>query len=269
MKIKILATLLLFTISVRAQELYVFTEPASNMAAKSVGLRLNNSLMKERYQSGFNYHIIPEIMIGVSKKIMIHGEVFLSNRGKNLSYEGAGAYVKYRFLSNDDIQKHFRMAAFGRVSFNNSDIHQEEININGHNTGWETGIIATQLLHKVALSSGISLIKAKDNSNGNKFPYSEKNSSAINYSLSIGKLMLPKEYTDYKQTNVNLMLEILSQYNIGSGKFYVDAAPSVQFIFNSRSRIDVGYRTQLSSTLLRTAPNGFLIRLEYNLFNAW
>jgi hypothetical protein len=30
---------------VKAQELFVFTEPASNMAAKSVGLRLNNFLM--------------------------------------------------------------------------------------------------------------------------------------------------------------------------------------------------------------------------------
>lgn len=255
--------------SVTAQELYVYTEPASNMATKSIGLRLNNFLMGETKSSAINYHLIPEIMVGVSKKIMIHGDVFFSNRNKSFSAEGVSIYGKYRFLSNDDVQTHFRMAAFARTSFNNSDIHQEEINIYGHNSGWESGIVATQLLHKVAISSGVSFIKAMDNGNNNKFKYGESNSKAINYTLSIGKLMLPKEYKDYKQTNLNLMLEFLNQYNIGSRKYYIDVAPAVQLIFNSRSRIDVAYRKQISSTLFRTAPNGFFIRLEYNIFNAY
>lgn len=260
--------LLIASIS-NAQELYVFTEPASNMATKSIGLRLNNYLMGETNSTSINYHLIPEVMIGVSKKIMVHGDIFLSNRNKSFSAEGGSIYGKYRFYSNDDVQKHFRMAAFGRVSFNNSDIHQEEINIYGHNTGWETGIVATQLLHKVALSSGISFIKALDNGNNNKYPYGVNNSKAINYTLSIGKLMLPKEYKNYKQTNFNLILEFLNQYNVGSGKYYIDAAPVLQFIFNSRSRLDIAYRKQLTSTLFRSAPNGYFIRLEYNIFNAY
>ncbi len=258
----------MISLSCRSQELYVFTEPASNMATKSIGLRLNNYLMGETNSSRINYHLIPEVMVGVSKKIMVHADVFFSNRNRSFSAEGAGIYSKYRFLSNDDVQRHFRMAAFARAGFNNSDIHQEEINIYGHNTGWETGIIATQLLQKAAFSSSISFIKAMDNGN-NKFNYGEKNSNAINYTLSVGKLMLPKEYKDYKQINLNLMLEFLSQYNVGSGKCYVDAAPAIQLIFNSRSRIDFAYRKQISSTLLRTAPNGFFVRLEYNIFNAY
>jgi hypothetical protein len=48
----------------------------------------------------------------------------------------------------------------------------------------------------------------------------------------------------------------------------MDVAPSVQFIFNSQSRVDIGYRREISSTMLRTAPNGFFIRLEHNFFNA-
>ena len=259
----------MFSILAEAQELFVYTEPASNMATKSIGLRLNNYLMGETNSKATNYHLIPEVMVGVTKRIMIHGDVFLSNRNKNFSAEGGSIYVKNRFLSNDEVQKHFRMAAFARTSFNNSDIHQEELNIYGHNTGWEAGVVATQLLHKVALSSGVSFIKTMDNSNGNKFIYGDKNRKAINYTLSIGKLMLPKEYKDYKQTNLNLMLEFLNQFNLGSSKYYIDAAPAVQLIFNSRSRIDVAYRKQVSSNLLRTAPNGFFIRLEYNIFNAY
>jgi hypothetical protein len=251
-----------------AQELFVFTEPASNMATHSIGLRLNNSLMKERATGRINYHLIPEVMVGVSNKLMVHGETFFSNRNTGLDFEGGGVYAKYRFFSNDEVQRHFRMAVFGRLSANNSEIHQEEISLLGHNSGYEAGIIATQLLHKVAISSTVSYVKATDNG-VNKFSYGLINSRAINYSLSVGKLVLPKEYTDYKQTNMNLMLEMLGQVNAGSGKYYFDLAPSVQFIFNSVSRVDIGYRKELAGSLLRTAPNGFYIRLEYNFFNAY
>ena len=61
--------------------------------------------------------------------------------------------------------------------------------------------------------------------------------------------MLPKEYKDYKQTNLNLMLEFLNQYNLGSGKYYIDIAPAAQLIINSVARVDVGYRHQLRSSL--------------------
>lgn len=269
MKTRLIIAMLLISLSGMAQELFVYTEPASNMATGSFGLRLNNYFMPESYTNKTDYQLIPEIMVGVSRRLMIHGDVFLSNRNKPLSTEGGSIYAKYRFISNDEVQKHFRMAAFGRYSFNNSNIDQEEINLYGHNTGFEAGIVATQLLHKVALSSGLSFLKALDNGSSNKFLYGNLNSKAINYTLSVGKLMLPKEYTDYKQTNLNLMLEFLNQLNLGSGKYYMDVAPSVQLIFNSVARLDLGYRQQLSSSFYRTTPNGLFIRLEYNLFNAF
>ena len=107
-----------------------------------------------------------------------------------------------------------------------------------------------------------------DNGNNNKFVYGLDNAKAINYTFPIGKLMLPKEYRGYGQTNLNIMREFLSQVNRGPGKYYMDIAPSVQMIFNSQARVDIGYREQLSTTLLRSAPNGFFVRLEYNFFNA-
>ncbi|HTL10374.1 MAG TPA: hypothetical protein VL307_19000, partial [Chitinophagaceae bacterium] len=65
------------------------------------------------------------------------------------------------------------------------------------------------------------------------------------------------------------MLEVLGHVNTGSGRSYLDLAPSAQLIFNSVSRMDIGYKKQVYSHLLRTAPNGFFIRLEYNFFNAF
>jgi len=269
MKLQFLILVLMLSFAGIAQELYSVTEPASNMGARSIGFRIDNAIMDEINTSRINYHLIPEIRVGVSKKLMLQANAFFSNRNKSFASEGGSLYGKYRFLSHDGMQKHFRMAVFGRVSFNNSDIHQEEINMYGHNSGFEAGVVATKLLRKVALSSGVSILKASDNGNENKFPYGIKDSKAVNYTFSIGKLMLPKQYQDYRQTNVNLMVEFVSQVNVGSGKYYMDVAPSVQMIFNSQSRIDIGYRKELTSTLLRTAPNGFFIRLEHNLFNVF
>ncbi|HEY1030529.1 MAG TPA: hypothetical protein VGD89_02070, partial [Flavipsychrobacter sp.] len=78
---------------------------------------------------------------------------------------------------------------------------------------------------------------------------------------------LPKSYKDYGQTNFNIMLELLGQYLPESGTAYLDIAPSLQLIFNSQTRLDIGYRHQVHSSMLRTAPNGFLIRLEHVIFN--
>jgi hypothetical protein len=253
---------------VNGQELFVSTEPASNMAAKSIGLRLNNFWMRDIQTKNYNYHLLPEVMWGVSKSVMIHGEAFLSNRNNQLIAEGGSAYLKYRFLSVDEVHNHFRMAAFGRLSVNTSDIHQMAIDFNGHSSGYEAGLVATQLINKVAISASVSGLHATDNGN-EKFLYGDQNRNAVNYTLSVGKLMLPKEYTSYNQTNVNFMVELLGQSNTGNGYNYLDVAPAVQFIIASRMRVDLGYRYPLVDRLQRTAPKGYIVKLEYNIFNLY
>ena len=258
---------LLATLQAYAQELFVYTEPASNMPAKTIGLRVSQNFFKDQYTAATNYHLLPEVMFGINKNLMLHAESFISSRGKSLSYEGFAIYGKYRLYSIDDVHTHFRLAAFGRISTNNSDIHQEEIDINAHNSGYQFGAIATQLLHKVAVSSSISFVNAMDNGTTNKYPSTQSN-QAINYTFSFGKLLLPKEYTNYNQTNLNFMLEFLGQKLVSNSKSYLDIAPSFQMIIHSQTRIDFGYRQQIYSDEFRTAPNGFMIRIEHLLFNA-
>jgi hypothetical protein len=264
----LIIVVLLFCNTAKTQELFSFTEPASNMAAKGVGVRLNNYFMKDIHTNTFNYHLLPEVMVGLSKKIMIHAEAFLSNRENRFVAEGGSVYAKYRFFSSDDVHSHFRLAAYGRYSFNNSTIHQPAIDFFGHNSGYELGMIATKLINKVAISSSVSTLHATDNSN-NKFVFGDKNRNAINYTLSIGKLLLPKEYTSYKQLNVNAMIELLGQTNTRTKESYLDIAPVVQFIINSRLRLDAGYRIPINTKLHRTAAEGGLLRIEYNFFNVF
>ena len=84
-----------------AQELYSATEPASNMAVGSIGFRVDNLIMNEINSTKTNYHFIPGIQIGVSKKLMLQGNVFFSNRNEKFAVEGGSLYAKYRFLSNE------------------------------------------------------------------------------------------------------------------------------------------------------------------------
>jgi hypothetical protein len=158
------------------------------------------------------------------------------------------------------------MAAYGRYSFNRANIHQEQIEILGHNTGFETGIIATKLIHKLAISSSLSFEKALDNKPNYPFPDYLGN-NATNYNLSFGKLMYPKKYTSFKQTNINLMVEFVGQTINENGKSYLDVVPAIQFIFNSQARLDFAYRQELISSMVRSAPNGFYLNLYYTFFN--
>jgi hypothetical protein len=268
MKKILLATIaLLLSGASSAQELFVFTEPASNMPANVLGGRMMTSFMKKKDGSGTNFHFMPEIMYGFSSKFMLHSQAFISNRGESLVTEGGSVYAQYKFLNLDEVKSHFRMATYSRVSINNADIHQEELETMGHNTGFEVGIIGTQLLHKVALSSMVSYERVFDNGDY-EFPDAQSN-SAINYTLSVGKLMLPKKYVSYDQTNFNLMLEFLGQRLNQNGKSYLDIAPSMQFIIFSRARLDIGYRHQLYSEMQRSAPNGFVFKFEYNFYNVF
>lgn len=251
-----------------SQELFVFTEPASNMPKGNLGIRLMGNVMKELVGTGYNTHVMPELMYGVTNKLMVHSTAFVSNRNFTFVGEGFGLYAKYKFFNRDEVKRHFRMATFARYSFNNADIHQEEINLIGHNSGYEIGMNATQLLNKVAISGGLSLIKAINNGNRYQFPINQS-SSALYYTLSFGKLMLPKKYTGYNQTNVNLMCEFLGQSLLPNGKTYLDLAPSIQFIFLSKMRLDLAYRQELYKSMQRTAPSGFFFRLEYNFFNVY
>lgn len=279
----------------RSQELYVYTEPASNMATGSIGFRMGSFLMPMNHVDKNAIRIEPEIMFGVSKELMVHVAGYASNMFQNgMRWEGASLYAKYRFLSHDEIHSHFRMAAFGKVAVSGDPaamstkvkhtgidplgnpyehyvtklIGSNELDLNGSHSGVQAGIVATQLKGKMAVSSSVSYINRMNNLNGKNFLPTDVR-HAVNFSLSAGYLLLPKEYTDYGQTNFNLYMELLGSKPIDGSGMMLDAAPAVQFIFNSIARLDLGYRFRLSGNINRMNNNSFLLRFEYNWLNAF
>lgn len=250
-----------------AQELYVNTEPASNMAAKAIGIRLNNEF-EPLQNNRTGYRLSPEVMFGFSKNLMVHVNLYASSIYQSLfNFEGASVYAKYRFLALDQPQSHFRVAGFGRASLINDPVTFNTINLQGDNSGYLGGLVVTQLLHKLALSATSNVSHSLDNISNPIAPGIGRNQ--LDYTFSAGYLLLPKTYTDYKQTNLNLYVELLGKSSLDGKGSLMDIAPAIQFIFNSTTRLDLSYETRLSGTLSRPSNTIYLIRLEHNLFNAF
>jgi len=263
----ILLFLLLVAISSKsyAQELFVFTEPASNMSAKSIGLRITNEGI---FNPEFKTRTIPEIMIGFNKNLMVHVQGFFSDMEGKYKAEGGSLYGKYRFYSADGLQSHFRMAAFGRISSSNRPVFTEDINLEGDNSGYSAGLIATQLLHKLALSATVNYTKSL-NTKSRQVAGAAAPDQLLGYSLSSGYLLLPVTYKDYNQPNFNVYVEALGKTNPENGRSYVDLSPALQVVLNSRTRIDLGYRFQLAGNMAnRYNKNMYLAKVEFNFFNA-
>jgi hypothetical protein len=157
---------------------------------------------------------------------------------------------------------------FAKVSAINNPLPNQEIGLEGDNTGFQTGVVFTRLIHKVAISGTASYLHAFNNLGGYNLP-SANARNAVGYTLSAGYLLFPKKYENYNQVNVNIYAELLGKTNPGHGQSYLDVAPAVQLILNSFFRIDFSYRTPVYNDMVRTSANVYLVRLEYNLFNVF
>jgi hypothetical protein len=263
------ALLLLTGFNTKAQELFPYTEPASNMPAKSMSLKMSAMLGKGVHGDRLEQRYSPEVMFGISKKWMLHAGLTLSNMYENFFYyESARVYAKYRFLSNDDVHKHFRMAGFVMAAYSRNHLQHNELNLMGEHSGIQTGLIATQLWNKLALSGTASLIEVLDEKRNDK--PQQYAFQSLNYSLSAGYLVLPLEYKDYNQTNLNIYAELLGGQNLDweYEKYYLDLAPSLQLIFKSTSKLNLGYRFQLKSDIYRNMKSSWMVSYEYIFLNA-
>lgn len=265
--------ILLFVITTHrssGQELYVFTEAASNVAAKSFNIKVADyySTSNKLYDRAA-HRVMPQINYGISKKLMLQTGASFSNVTSNgFKYESVYLYTKYRFFSADGLHKHFRMAAFINGSYSNAPFHFDEVTDMGDKSGIRIGLIATQLWNRFSLSTTLSNTQLLDESRFNKVIFVPPHLyQSFNYSLASGYLVLPKEYKSYKQLNVNLYLELLGQKAISYNKHYLDLAPSLQLIAGSNTKLNIGHRFQLSGNMQRMTSSYWLISIDRTFFN--
>ena len=251
-----------------SQELYVFSEPASNMPAHSLSAKLSYRTPVSKVYNEYKQRFTPELMFGLNKNWMVHiSSTFSDFYTSQLRWESVKTYAKYRFYSDDDVHRHFRMAAFAEGSYSRSPFYYGDINLDGDNSGVQAGVIATELVNKLAVSGTASIIKIF--ADRDKHVYQLDHSlNALYYSLSAGYLLFPFNYSDYKQTNLNLYIETIGMKGFDRGDYMLDLAPALQLIFNSNFKVNLGARLQVSGNMERISEHNYFIAFERTFLGA-
>lgn len=254
--------------SVTAQELYVFSEPASNMPAQSMSAKLTYRSPDSKYNNYYKQRYTPEIMFGLSKAWMVHiSSSFDDFYSTRLRWQSVKGYVKWRFYSNDDVHQHFRMAAYTEGAYSRSPFYYGDINVDGDNSGIQGGFIATQLVNKLAVSASAGVIKVFANREEH-VGHIGHSLTGLNYNLSAGYLILPKTYTSYNQVNLNLYVEAIGMKGFENNDYMLDLAPALQLIFNSNFKINAGVRFQAAGNMLRVGERNYYLSLERTFLGA-
>jgi hypothetical protein len=258
------------------QELYVYADQASNVPAKSLSLKYGSKWMLDENDGNkiLQSRQMAEASIGLNKNWMLRPSFTFSDMFTNriMKWESASIYAKYRFYSSEDVHRHFRAAAYVKGVLSSNNLQFEELNADGDQSAVQGGVILTQLVNKLAISSTFSLTEVLDGERWLKYAGPRNfGFSSFNYSISAGYLLFPKKYTSYKQTNFNLYLELLGSRGIDRKFYFVDLAPAAQLIVNSNTKINLGYRFQLKGNAFRmaSAAPSLSLSFERTFFNTF
>ncbi|MBX9783475.1 MAG: hypothetical protein K2X48_09300 [Chitinophagaceae bacterium] len=82
-----------------AQELYVFTNPASNIPAKAMVAKLSSKTMESYHNLRREFRISPEAQVGITKNFMMAGGLSFSNMffQDGIAYESVKLYASIVF----------------------------------------------------------------------------------------------------------------------------------------------------------------------------
>jgi len=272
MKTIFLSLLLLLSSACFSQELFVFTEPASSLPAHSIDLKVSGHYFPfDRVYDRPAVRLVTELKAGITPDWMVSlGHSFSDMHTYRFKDESYFFYTKYRFLSHDEVHSHFRMAAFLQAAHTAAPFHYDEVGLTGDKSGLEAGLIATKLSNRLALSASVSHAQLLDASRFNKTVYIPKRIyEAMNYSLSSGYLLFPREYSGYRQLGLNLYVELLAQQALDRSRYFIDAAPALQLVLFSTTKLNAGYRFQLAGNAERMSKNSWSIGIEQSFLNVW
>ena len=271
-----------------AQELFPMTEPASNVPKGTLGVRFFDETYNEIDR--LRNLLALRVMYGLTPRLTIEATPTLSNHhNKQLPvdfpthntpqigvdhpylFNGVDFYAKYRFLSLDDRNSHFRAALYGEYSTVKVAHDEAEPTLQDDNRGYGGGLIGTYLKNHFAASVTVGII-VPFKYNGYVpdpipdlpgVPATITYGKGYNYSLSFGYLLSPASYTSYRQTSWSVYMEFLGkdydamQMEVGNvyyntpkyaistqgnralqGGWYLEAYPGLQAIILSDLRVD-------------------------------
>lgn len=271
-----------------AQELFPQMEPASTLPKGALGVRAVDQSYNEinrirsLYALRVMYGLMPKLTIELTGDVSNHHNKqlppgFPEHNTPQIGvhhpylFNGLDFYAKYRFLTIDGENSHFRGAIYGEYSYLDVAHDEAEPTLLDDTRGLGGGLIFTYLKKRFAASFTGGFIKPSDYNGGVSDAISSLPSvptkvvygNAAVYDLSFGYLLFPKEYKNYNQTNWNIYVEFLGKSygqaqvyfaNLGyNGPMYevavtgtpvlhagnyVEVFPGLQCIIRSNLRID-------------------------------
>ena len=256
----VLIYLIFISFSLSAQELFPTTEPASNVPKGALGIRL----FDEGYPEADIFRNITglRLLYGLTSKLSVYATgtasdyhektlpfdfITHNHSGNNVSggantpqagvpypyvFNSVDVYAKYRFITDDGQNTHFRMAAYAEGSYVAVPSHEAEPDLLIHTSGFGAGLISTYLYHHFAVSLTTGFIlpaEYKGNAYdkfGGIYPTTIRYGNGVNYDLSFGYLLFPRNYKDYKQTNWNVYCEFIGKTYGAANATQLDGEPS-------------------------------------------
>lgn len=227
--------------SSQGQELYPIAEPASTVPKGVFGVKLMSEtfhevrLVRNQFSLRLMYGVTPKLTVWVQPMVSNHhgkqlprdilthrhvgpNTIFytqLKNYGSDYSYtlSGIHLYAKYRFLTLDANDQHFRMAFYTEATPVGSTAHDEaEPHLQGDNRGFGAGVIATYLKSRTAVSFTGGFVKAFDyRETDTALNFHLQYGDAFAYSLSFGYLLYPRKYEGYHHRNYNIYVELMGK----------------------------------------------------------
>jgi len=281
---KIVATLFLLGFlagNSSAQELFINSEPASNMPRNSFGLRIGSESFSQA--SALKSRTDLELMYEENANLMTTAMLHASNYYGSYQYNNFGLYAKYRIYTDDGFKQHFRVAAYAEAAFGPQRNTFADIMLDGGNSGLNAGLIFTLLENHLALSSTLGAIMLVPN----EAVYTDIKNYL--FSLSAGYLIYPSLYESYHDLNINFYAELLGKYitydkpgvvnytpiagenpdppTVHERNIVLDLAIGPQVIINSISRIDLSVRMRLISEVESFPTPAVLIRFEQMFYH--
>jgi hypothetical protein len=269
MRQALVVVFLVISSHIYSQELFIATEPASNMPKGSSGIRVavEGSFMNDALRTRSQF----EVMYGFSKEIMLHGELYASDHLGTYAFENAGVYAKYRFFTDDDFKYHFRSALYAKALFGSQNGISPLVGLDGASPGYGGGIVSTLLVDHLAVSVTLGAVTGiPEIENEEHIAYHDITN--YNYSLSAGYLVYPAEYVSYSDPNFNIYAEVLGKYGsytivehevgIPGSANEVVLSVGPQVILNSIARIDLAFKTTLLSNAPHRSPNAVYLKFE-------
>jgi hypothetical protein len=273
--LSLITVIVLAPAAVYAQELFIFSDAAANVAkgrkqidfllAANKDVNFTNSLIGIRYGTTGNLTTKAYIRLNPNAEGKFFGDPEIEN--------------VYRFYSNDSKNYHLRMVLFNHVRFPsspanslNSNLHQSATlpKINStDNYSVTLGYAATRLSNKLAVNFDISY-----NLNIPKGDF--KYGDYIKGGISFGRLVLPEVYRSYDQANLNLYLESKAYYFnknkfnnaeiSNSGGKRLELMFGSQIIIRSTMLVEFGYIYSVADKQIQTDISQFFTALRFLFF---